>query len=554
MPESDSVPQFPTYAEVLEQVKEKLLNNFKIGMLLIDTSSLNNIEYKHGKIIYENVFVTLKQTIMKIRELKLIREDDVITIDQQEGFLFYIFFSGKKEFKISDYEKTAEQIQTFINNNMFATIYPLLKEKPLVTIGYAIAFNNPSIKEEHLLQSMIEEAKAIAGYQVKRNSMIYRENVYELIIEKRLKTFYQPIVNINTHQLIGYEAFSRGPEGTEYENPSVLFTIAKDIGLLYELDWLCKINIFQDAKKLSGRHKLFVNIFSSSIHDSRMRVKYLEDILSDAHIKPKDVVFEISERYAIEDADFFNEITRLYSHTSFAIAIDDSWIGSNIALLKNLKIQYIKLNLSLIRDIDKHKLSRELILSLKEVSNRVGAQLIAEGIQTKKELRSLIDLGIAYGQGFLFARPGPPFPEVNITEIYLDDEVLKSRLLASVFFKRGMDYFKKGQFDQSILEFSKVLEIDPENIEALYHKAHAYHEDECYGAALEDIAHILRIKPDYTNAYLTKALVLEKCKRYDESIDAYLYYIKNAPAIYQSNIDLAKKRMEELLLRKTKKG
>jgi EAL domain-containing protein (putative c-di-GMP-specific phosphodiesterase class I) len=422
-----------------------------------------------------------------------------------------------------------------------------------VNIGYAIAFHNPSIKEERLLQSMIKDAKAIARYRAKRNAMINKENVYELIMHKKLKTVYQPVININTHEVLGYEALSRGPEKTEYENPYILFSIAKDIGLLYELDWLCKTNIFQDAKKLGKTHKLFVNIFSSSIHNSQMRVKYLEDILSNTRIKPNDVVFEISERYAIEDADFFNKITRVYSHTSFAITIDDSWIGSNIALLKNLKIQYIKLNMSLIRDIDRHKFSRELISSLQGISNQVGAEIIAEGIQTKKELRSLIDLGITYGQGYLFARPGPAFPKVNITEIYLEDEVLKKRLLVSVFFKRGMNYFKKGQFDQSILEFSKVLEIDPENIEALYHKAHAFHEDECYGAALRDIEQILHIKPDYTNAYLTKALSLEKCRRYDESIDAFMYYIQNAPAIYQSNIELAKKRMEELLRRKAKK-
>ena len=214
----------------------------------------------------------------------------------------------------------------------------------------------------------------------------------------------------------------------------------------------CKINIFRDAVNLNKDHKLFVNIFSSSIHDSQMRVKYLEDLLSDANIDPNDVVFEISERYAIEDADFFNEITRLYSHTSFAVAIDDSWIGSNIALLKNLKINYIKLNMSLIRDIDKHTISRGLVISLKNIADQIGAQIIAEGIQTKKELRSLIDLGITFGQGYIFARPGPAFPEVNVTEIYMEDDVLKNRLLASVFYKRGMDYFKKGQFDQSILE------------------------------------------------------------------------------------------------------
>ncbi|MBN2442545.1 MAG: EAL domain-containing protein [Spirochaetales bacterium] len=554
---SESIPRFPTFAETLDILKQRLITDFKIGMILIDTRSLRNIEYSYGKTIYENVFAVLMQAINSLNETHNIGKDDIITIDQQEGSFFYIFFAKQrdnKEFGVSDYENISERFRIYINNSMFHTVFPSLKEKPCVTTGYSIAFHDPSIKEERILQTMIEEAQVIAHYHGMRNSMINKEKVYELIINKKLETYYQPIVNIQTHQIMGYEALSRGPKNTEYENPHVLFNIAKKIGLLYELDWLCKINIFQDAKKLSGNNKLFVNVFSSSIHDSKMRVKYLEDLLADTDIKPNDVVFEISERYAIEDSDFFNEITRLYTNTSFAIAIDDSWIGSNIALLKNLKIHYIKLNMSLIRNLDQHKLSRELIISLLSIAEKVGAEIIAEGIQTMTELRSLVELGIVYGQGYLFAGPGPAFPEVNVTEMYLGDDMLRGRLLASVFFKRGMDYFQKGQFDESILEFSKVLEIDENNVEALYHKAHAFYEDACYGAAIKDISLLLSMKPDHINAYFTKALTLEKIDKYDESIDAYVHYITHAPAIYQSNIDVAKKRVDVLLKKKASDG
>jgi EAL domain-containing protein (putative c-di-GMP-specific phosphodiesterase class I) len=550
MSETNDKVVFSTFEEKLEKIKQRLINDFKLGMLVLDASNLKNIEYNYGKTIYESIFETLKRTVANLKITNQIRKDDIITINQSEGNQFYIFLSKRRDegsFHLSDYEQLSERIQIYINTNMFDTIYPLIKEKPRINIGYAIAFNNPSIKEERILQTMISEAETIARHQEIRNVMNYKEKVYELIIEKKIKTFYQPIVNIASHEILGYEALSRGPEGTEFENPYVLFTVAKDIGLLYELDWLCKINIFKDAKNLAKKKKLFVNIFSSSIHDSEIRVKYLEDLLNETNLKPKDVVFEISERYAIEDADFFNEITKLYSHTSFAIAIDDTWIGSNIALLKNLKIQYIKLNMSLIRDIDKHTLSRELIDSLKKIAQQVDAEIIAEGIQTKKELTTLIDMGIKYGQGYLFAVPGPAFPEVNITEIYLEDEGLKNRLLSSVFFKRAMDYFKKGQFDQSILEFTKVLEIDKENNEALFHRAHAYYEDGCYGLALKELEHLLKINPDYVDAHLTMALAAEKCSNNELAIQSYLEYIKNAPSIYQSNIDLAKKRLEELL-------
>jgi EAL domain-containing protein (putative c-di-GMP-specific phosphodiesterase class I) len=126
---------------------------------------------------------------------------------------------------------------------MFSTIFPFLKEKQRVSIGYAITFNNPALKEERILNSLISDAKLMAQYQKLKNKMSYKEIVYELIIDKKIQTYYQPIVNLATHEIVGFEALSRGPLDTEYENPYVLFSIAKEIGLLYELDWLCKINI-----------------------------------------------------------------------------------------------------------------------------------------------------------------------------------------------------------------------------------------------------------------------------------------------------------------------
>ncbi len=541
---------FPTYEQTLPEIKDRLTQDFKLGMLVIDASGLRNIEMNYGQVIYKNIFESLEKTITKLKEIQRLRKDDILVINEPEGEFFFVFFSKQRNegvFHISDYESLAERVQTFINNNMFSTLFPLIKDKQRVNVGYAITFNNPAMKEERILQGLIADAKLMAQYQELKNKMSYKEMVYELIIEKKIETYYQPIVNLNTHEIIGYEALSRGPHDTEYENPYILFSIAKEIGLLYELDWLCKINIFNDARNLDKNLKLFVNIVSSSIHDSEIRVKYLEKLLKDANVNPNDVVFEISEKNAIEDAEFFNVITSLYEKIDFAISIDDSWGGTNIALLSGLKVHYIKINMSLIRDIERHKGNRDLIQSLIHVGDEVGAKVIAEGIQTKSELKTLIDLGIAYGQGYLFAHPAPSFPKVNITEIYLEDRELKNRLLSSVFYKRGLDYFNKGLFDQSILEFSKVIEIDPTNIDAVYHLAHAYYEDECYGIALKEIEKALEINKSFSNAYFTRGLIYEKLKRYGEAIESYTEYIRIAPRIFQSHIDLAKVRLEALL-------
>ena len=92
-----------------------------------------------------------------------------------------------------------------------------------------------------------------------------------------------------------------------------------------------------------------------------------------------------------------------------------------------------------------------------------------------------------------------------------------------------------------------MLEIDGDNVEAHFYRAHAFFEEGIYGQSLLELDNILKTNPDYSNALLTRARALEKLSRMDEAIQAYMAYIKTAPPIYQSNIDLARNRLDEIL-------
>ena len=132
---------------------------------------------------------------------------------------------------------------------------------------------------------------------------------------------------------------------------------------------------------------------------------------------PLNVVFEITEREAIENYELFNKAAQYYKELGFAIAVDDTGSGfSSLETVVELKPDYIKIDISLIRGIKKNILKQELIKAILNLSAKMNSMVIAEGIETEEELNVLREIGVTIGQGFLFARPGPAFPELLQTD------------------------------------------------------------------------------------------------------------------------------------------
>ncbi len=231
-------------------------------------------------------------------------------------------------------------------------------------------------------------------------------------------------------------------------------------------------------------------------------MEFMQNLLKEYGIKPENIVLEISDKNTINNAISYSKFSDLYKGMSKAVVIDDSWSNMEIKELLNLDISYIKLGMDLIRNIDEEPQKIERIKVIKEVSKSNNAHIIAEGLHNKKELKTLLNLNIEYGQGFLISHPGPPFPEVNIMEIFIEDKDLHNKLLSSIYYKRGIDYFENGQYDKAILELSKVLEIDNENINSIYYRSYAYYEEGSNIAAEDDIKRVIELVPDYYEAIL----------------------------------------------------
>jgi diguanylate cyclase (GGDEF)-like protein len=241
-----------------------------------------------------------------------------------------------------------------------------------------------------------------------------KEEFFSVLKEKKIKTVFQPIVSLRDGIIFGYEALSRGPEGSDLYNPSLLFDLAQKFDLLWELEFLCRTRAIETAHILNSQVKLFLNVNPNVIHDVKFRQGFTKEYLGLYSINPEDIIFEITEKEAVNNILDFKKAIENYKSQSYKIAIDDAGAGySGLNMISDINPHFIKLDMNLIRDIDKDVTKQSLVKGLAEFASISNTSLIAEGIETENELLKLIDLGIHYGQGFFIQRPSASIVPVN---------------------------------------------------------------------------------------------------------------------------------------------
>lgn len=236
----------------------------------------------------------------------------------------------------------------------------------------------------------------------------------DIIDRKRITTKFMPIISLRDGGVLGYEALSRGPVGNFLEMPDQIFEYAKKYDLTYELEYLCREKAIETAGKLSLSKLLFINIDPKIINSIHFKNGFTKEFLKNNNLSPDLVIFEITEKTAIDDYKSMEEATEYYKNQGYKIALDDYGAGySGLKTLHTIKPNYVKIDMELIRDIHKDNFKIALIESVVSFCNSSNIKIIAEGIETKEELMTLIKLGVHYGQGFYIGKPVDYFSSVE---------------------------------------------------------------------------------------------------------------------------------------------
>ena len=221
-----------------------------------------------------------------------------------------------------------------------------------------------------------------------------------------LHSLFQPIVSLSERRILGYEALTRGPSNSPLHAPLALFSVARNVGRLSELELLARKSACRHfrGQQLSG--KLFLNVSPESLLESSHQPGRTLKLLQDVGIPPDQVVIELTEQAPIEDFGLLDTALHHYRAMGFSIALDDLGAGySSLRLWSELRPDYVKIDRHFIDGIHQDAVKREFVGSILKMARASRAQVIAEGIELAEELATLIEMGVDLVQGYLLCRP-----------------------------------------------------------------------------------------------------------------------------------------------------
>jgi len=410
------------YRERLDEIRRSLISYGSLALLLIDVSELAQVEHDYGSSAFEKVLTTASELVLELQGTE-VRHDDILTLSDRGGDAFLLFLAPKRveregSTRVADLKAAAARVEKHLNHRLARLTSPYLRGPRRVTVGFSLVFNNPLIMPERLVARLVEEAwesVRILRTQVRFQN---RMRLLEAMLGDQITTRFQALVDLGTNGLLGYEALSRGPAGTDYHAPLTLFDAAEECDLVFELDRCCRRKALESARGLPPDLKLFVNVFPSSMYDPDFQGAALINMLGRLGLSPAQIVLEISEKYAIKNYSLFVEALQNFRNVGFLIAVDDIGAGhSGLETIAQLDPSYLKLDMNLVQGIDHSSMQREVSRAIKRYADSAGSKVIAEGIEREGELEVVRDLGIQYGQGYLLGRPGhgfdyiaPPLP------------------------------------------------------------------------------------------------------------------------------------------------
>ena len=243
-----------------------------------------------------------------------------------------------------------------------------------------------------------------------REKMVTRDQKKEfttILEEKRIRPVYQPIVSLKTGDVYAYEALTRVSLPYCSFNTEQMFHIAEELNCVWKLEELCrKMNLKHAGNgKLRGK-RLFINVDPNVIHDEKFKEGITCKYLKKYGLAPSDIIFEITERTSIDDAETFRNIINHYKKQQYRIAIDDFGTAyAGLARVCALEPHYLKIDMSIIRGVHKDAIKHSMVESIAAFCQNLNIRVIAEGIETKEELDTLIKIGIHFGQGYYLQRP-----------------------------------------------------------------------------------------------------------------------------------------------------
>jgi len=408
----DPITGLCSYTLYLDELEMQCAGR-RLGVIVLEFPTLGWLEQTHGWEISDR-FLLGAGSLLEAMRGRVFPEGTLISLDGVYGNAFTLFLRqgrGGGEIAVSELADVSGLLCAHLKTRLAGAAWAPSPPAIDFSVGFALVSPNPAARFERMVHQGIREARGMTLREADRVQLERAAELRSILHEGRLTTHYQPIVDMDQGSIMGYEALTRGPRHSAFEVPKVLFSFGDRNHLSSELDILCRVKALRNARGFDPTKKLFVNSLPESLGTPGLVEQNLQAVLEEIGLRPDNLVLEITERSEILDFESFGRELERLRRKGFLVAIDDVGTGySSLQTVSEVAADFLKIDISLIKNIHRSLIKQDLVGSLIQVASRTRTRVIAEGIESEEEYQALRACGVRLGQGFYFARPAPPFP------------------------------------------------------------------------------------------------------------------------------------------------
>jgi EAL domain-containing protein (putative c-di-GMP-specific phosphodiesterase class I) len=259
--------------------------------------------------------------------------------------------------------------------------------------GVGLAEGIPALVEFAVLAGVLV-GPDLAG---RAKSTHARQRIVDVLDHLAFHPVFQPIVDLKSDRVVGYEALTRFEDGTA---PDEQFAAAEAVGLGLTLEVVTLRAVIAAAGRLAPGMLLNLNVSPALV----LEEKAIRSLVRGVR---RRVVLEITEHTAVADYDVFHRAVEALG-PSVRLAVDDAGAGfASFRHILELRPAFVKLDRWIVAGIDRDPAKQALVAGMRQFARSTGCELIAEGVETENERTALIALRVRLAQGYLLGRPGP---------------------------------------------------------------------------------------------------------------------------------------------------
>lgn len=395
---------------LVAKLNRSLIKGEPTGIIYLDIARFHEVQFLYGTIGAARILSLVEKT-WRGKIDRFFPRANILAVENLWADDFVILFTLPETVAPEKLLELVVALRLSLKDSLNMEFMHLVGKELELHVGYSMIEANRELKAEIQLYMALKEAQKMARGALDLHTLKLSQEFKEILAERRLQAVFQPIVSFKSGELLGWEALTRGPADSYFRSPDIIFSFAEEIGLLYPTERVCRLGAISSVDGIGPEQKLFLNVHPRTVSDPNFVKGETLEVLQEFGLDPRNVVFEITERHSITDYGFLKRTLEHYRSQGYQVAVDDVGAGfSGLYSIAEIRPEFIKIDMSLVRDIDSNPSRRAVVEALITLAAKINCLVIAEGIETHGELNTLLALGVNYGQGYLLARPAFPKP------------------------------------------------------------------------------------------------------------------------------------------------